>query len=144
MKGVIDRGGVVAIFPNGCLSNEGRPGGYAVFGIAKLVKFLNVPVIAIKTDGGYLTRPRWTKSARYGRLETKVTQVLTVNEVKNLSENDVFDKVIQAITFDDYKWQREKMIPYKGRKLAEGLEYVLYRCPKYQRSSFLFLRWLQY
>ncbi len=130
IKSVIDRRGVVAIFPNGCLSNEGRPGGFAVFGIAKLIKFLNVPVIAIKTDGGYLTRPRWTKHARPGRLETKVFQLLTVAEINSLSETEIYDRVISGTTFDDYKWQREKMIVFKGCNLAEGVEYVLYKCPK--------------
>lgn len=130
MKSVTDRGGAVAIFPNGCLSNDGRPGGFAVFGIAKLIKFLNVPVIAIRTDGGYLTRPRWTKHARYGRLETKVSQILSANEISSLTEAEIYDRVIRALAFDDYKWQRERMIPYKSRKPAEGVEFVLYKCPK--------------
>ena len=130
MKTVINRGGIVAIFPNGCLSNEGRPGGFAVFGIAKLIKFLNVPVIAIKTDGGYLTRPRWTKNARRGKLITSVSEIFTVNEIGRLSEDEIYNKVLSELSFDDYKWQREKMIPFKGQKLAEGVEYVLYKCPK--------------
>lgn len=130
MKSVIRRGGVVAIFPNGCLSNEGRPGGFAVFGIAKLVKFLDVPVVAIQTNGGYLTRPRWTKRARYGKLETTVRPVLSVPEIHELTESEIYRKVIDAIEFDDYRWQREKKIPYKGKKTAEGLEYILYKCPK--------------
>ena len=130
MKYVIQRGGVVAIFPNGCLSNEGRPGGFAVFGIAKLVKFLNVPVIAIRTDGGYLTRPRWTKHARHGRLETTIKPILTVQEIKTLTEEQIFKVVRGALDFDDYQWQRERRIHYKGKNVAEGVEYVLYKCPK--------------
>ena len=130
MKSVIQRGGVVAIYPNGCLSNEGRPGGFAVFGIAKLVRFLNVPVIALHTNGGYLTRPRWTKKARYGRLETTIKPILTVDQIKKLSEEQIYNVVTGALDFDDYKWQRERMIPFKGRNVAESVEYVLYKCPK--------------
>lgn len=130
MKSVIQRGGVVAIYPNGCLSNEGRPGGYAVFGIAKLVRFLNVPVVAIHTNGGYLTRPRWTKKSRYGKLETTIKPILTVEQIRQLSNEQIYQIVIDALDFDDYKWQRERMIPYKGKNLAEGVEYVLYKCPK--------------
>lgn len=130
MKSVTQRGGVVAIFPNGCLSNEGRPGGFAVFGIAKLVKFLNVPVVAIRTNGGYLTRPRWTKSARFGKLETTIKPILSVQELQALTEDQIYDTVIEALHFDDYQWQREKMIPYKSRNAAKGVEYVLYKCPK--------------
>lgn len=130
MKTVIDRGGVVAIFPNGCLSNEGRPGGYAVFGIAKLAKFLNVPVVAIRTNGGYHTRPRWTKRARYGRMETEVFPILTIEDLHHLSENEIYLKITESTYFDDYRWQRENMVPFRGKKKAEGLEYVLYKCPR--------------
>ncbi len=130
MKYCIDQGRVVAIFPHGCLSNEGRPGGFAAFGTAKLVKFLNVPVVALKTDGGYLTRPRWTKQARYGRLETQASIVLNSDEVRELSNIQIYRRILNAIDFDDYKWQREKMIPFRGKKTADGVEFVLYKCPK--------------
>ena len=130
MKTVIQRGGVVAIYPHGCLSNDGRPGGFAVFGIAKLVRFLNVPVVAVHTNGGYFTRPRWTKSARYGRLETIVKPILTVDQIRELSEEQIYHAVTGALDFDDHAWQRERMIPFKGKNVAEGVEYVLYKCPK--------------
>ena len=132
MKYCIDQGRAVALFPHGCLSNEGRPGGFAVFGVAKLIKFLNVPVIALKTNGGYLTRPRWSGKARHGRLETTVKPILTVDEIKTLSLKEIYRRLISAIDFDDYKWQREMMIPYRGKSAALGVEYVLYKCPKCQ------------
>ncbi|GAB1476778.1 hypothetical protein MASR2M70_16140 [Bacillota bacterium] len=130
MKSVIQRGGIVAIYPNGCLSNDGRPGGFAVFGIAKLVKFLNIPVVALHTNGGYLTRPRWTKKMRYGRLETTIKPILTLEQINRLTEEQIYHVVTNALDFDDYKWQRERRIPFKGNNLAEGVEYVLYKCPK--------------
>jgi len=39
-KNVIGRGGIIGIFPHGCLSNEGRPGGFAAPSIAKLIRHL--------------------------------------------------------------------------------------------------------
>lgn len=130
MKYVVDRGGVVGLFPHGCLSNEGRPGGFAAPGTAKLIKFLDVPVVAVRTHGGYLTRPRWTKKARRGRMETTVTPILTAREVRDLSEEEIYRRLLAAIDFDDYRWQREHHVPFRGRRLAEGVELVLYRCPK--------------
>ncbi|NLE23769.1 MAG: 1-acyl-sn-glycerol-3-phosphate acyltransferase [Clostridiaceae bacterium] len=132
MKYCIDKGRAVALFPHGCLSNEGRPGGFAGIGVAKLIKLLNVPVVAVKTDGGYLTRPRWTKTSRYGRLETTVKPILTVDEIKDLSNKEIYQRLINAIDFDDYKWQRERMVTFRGKNVAEGVEYVLYKCPKCQ------------
>ena len=137
MKYCIDEGRVVALFPHGCLSNEGRPGGFAVFGVAKLIKFLKVPVIALKTNGGYLTRPRWSRNSRYGRLETIIKPILKVSEINELSLTEIYQRLIIAIDFDDYKWQRENMIPYRCKRPAEGVEYVLYKCPKCQSEFML-------
>ncbi len=132
MKYCIDKGRAVALFPHGCLSNEGRPGGFAGAGVAKLIKFLNVPVVALKTDGGYLTRPRWSKKSRYGKLETTIKPILTVSEIKDMSNREIYQRLMSAIDFDDYKWQREKMVPFRSKNAAEGVEYVLYKCPKCQ------------
>lgn len=129
MKHCVEAGRVVALFPHGCLSNEGRPGGFAVFGVAKLVKFLNVPVVALRTHGGYLTRPRWSKKSRYGRLETTVEPIITAVEIKALSLQEIYRRLMDAIDFDDYKWQRENMIPFRSKEPASGVEYVLYKCP---------------
>ena len=129
MKRCIDAGRVVALYPHGCLSNEGRPGGFAVFGIAKLIKFLDVPVVALKTNGGYLTRPRWSSKSRYGCLETTVSPILTVSEIKTLSLMEIYQRLMSALDFDDYQWQRERMIPFRSKKPALGVEYVLYKCP---------------
>ena len=126
MKYCVDAGRAVALFPHGCLSNEGRPGGFAVFGVAKLVKFLKVPVIALKTDGGYLTRPRWSKKSRYGRLETTVMPILTVDEIKTLTLQQIYQQLMDAINFDDYKWQRQRVIPFRSKQPAAGVEYGLY------------------
>jgi len=89
-----------------------------------------VPVVAVHTNGGYLTRPRWTKNARYGMLETTVKPVLTVDQIRELSEEQIYREVIGALDFDDHAWQRERMIPFRGKNVAEGVEYVLYKCPK--------------
>jgi 1-acyl-sn-glycerol-3-phosphate acyltransferase len=129
MKYCVDQGRAVALFPHGCLSNEGRPCGFAVFGVAKLIKLLDVPVVAVKTDGGYLTRPRWSRRSRYGRLETTVKPILTVEEIRELSNKEIYRRLISAIYFDDYKWQRERKIPFRCKNAAEGVEYVLYKCP---------------
>ena len=129
-KNVIGRGGIIGIFPHGCLSNEGRPGGFAATSIAKLIKTFKIPVVAVQINGGYLTRPRWTKSARRGRIDITVTPIFTGEDLSDLSEDIVYRRVISAIDFDDYQWQRKHKVTFKGRRLAEGAELVLYKCPK--------------
>lgn len=129
-KFVIGCGGIVALFPHGCLSNEGRPGGFAAPSIAKLLKAFKIPVVAVHINGGYLTRPRWTKGIRRGRMDATVTRILNSEELNTLSADDIYRRVLSSIDFDDYKWQRENKVTFRGNHLAEGAELVLYKCPK--------------
>lgn len=129
-KFVIGCGGIVALFPHGCLSNEGRPGGFAAPSIAKLLKAFKIPVVAVHINGGYLTRPRWTKRIRRGRMDATVTRILNSEELNTLSADDIYRRVLSSIDFDDYKWQRENKVTFRGNHLAEGAELVLYKCPK--------------
>lgn len=129
-KDVILRNGIIAVLPHGCLSNEGRPGGFAAPSTAKLLKNFKIPVIAVEINGGYLTRPRWTKRIRRGRIDATVTQIFSGEELSKLSTDEIYRRVLSAIYFDDYKWQREHNVTFKGRCLAEGAELVLYKCPK--------------
>ncbi|MDZ7633395.1 MAG: lysophospholipid acyltransferase family protein [Bacteroidales bacterium] len=129
-KYAISCGRIVAIFPHGCLSNEGRPGGFAAPSITKLIKTFKIPVVAVQINGGYLTRPRWTKRTRRGHMEATVTRVFTGKELNTLSADVIYRRLIHAITFDDYRWQRKHKVTFRGSHLAEGAELVLYKCPK--------------
>ena len=129
-KYAIGAGRIVAIFPHGCLSNEGRPGGFAAPSIAKLIKTFKIPVVAVQINGGYLTRPRWTKRTRRGRMDATVTRLFTSEELSTLSTDVIYRRLIDAITFDDYRWQRNHNVTFRGSHLAEGAELVLYKCPK--------------
>jgi len=136
-KHVIERGGIIGIFPHGCLSNEGRPGGFAAPSIAKLIKTFKIPVVAVQINGGYLTRPRWSKRVRRGRIDTTVTRIFTGEELGALPVDAVYHRLISAIDFDDYQWQRKHKVTFKGRRLAEGAELVLYKCPGCNEESTL-------
>jgi DNA-directed RNA polymerase subunit RPC12/RpoP len=126
----IGAGRIVAIFPHGCLSNEGRPGGFAAPSIAKLIKTFKIPVVTVQINGGYLTRPRWTKRTRRGHIDATVTRLFTGEELGTLSEEVIYRRLIDAITFDDYRWQRDHNVTFRGSHLAEGAELVLYKCPR--------------
>lgn len=129
-RNAIGAGRIVAIFPHGCLSNEGRPGGFAAPSIAKLIKTFKIPVVAVQINGGYLTRPRWTKRTRRGHMEATVTRLFAGEELSALSEEVIYSRLVSAIDFDDYRWQRNHNVTFRGSHLAEGAELVLYKCPK--------------
>jgi len=46
-----------------------------------------------------------------------------------MSVYQINEKIIKALAHNDYEWQRKKMIPHPGQKLAEGIENVVYVCP---------------
>ena len=128
-KYVINSGRIIGIFPHGCLSNEGRPGGFAAPSIAKLIKTFKIPMVAVQVNGGYLTRPRWTKRIRRGQMDATVTRLFASEELDNLSEDIIYRRLVGAIDFDDYRWQRKHNVTFRGSHLAEGAELVLYKCP---------------
>lgn len=65
-KNVISRNGILAILPHGCLSNDGRPGGFAASSTAKLIKMFKIPVIAVQINGGVPDTPPVDKESTQG------------------------------------------------------------------------------
>ena len=47
-----------------------------------------------------------------------------------MSIEEIHTIIHKALYNNDYDYQREKMIKHPGKKLAEGLENVIYICPK--------------
>lgn len=77
---VIKEGGAVGIFPE---RNRTISGGQweMTDAIAKLAKFLKVPLVIYNICGGYGTDPRWGHSIRKGRMSGGVRRILSVEEL---------------------------------------------------------------
>ncbi len=105
----------IAMFPYGNASWDGnfeKPGQ----GTLDLVRFLKIPVLAIRAQGVYLSFPRWARKKRQGPLLLKAALLDA-------------DEAIKHITFSEWDWQREKMEKYLGKDKAAGLERILWFCP---------------
>jgi DNA-directed RNA polymerase subunit RPC12/RpoP len=63
-------------------------------------------------------------------MDATVTPIFNSEELNTLSADDIYRRVLSSIDFDDYKWQRENKVTFRGNHLAEGAELVLYKCPK--------------
>ncbi|MCR4617288.1 MAG: 1-acyl-sn-glycerol-3-phosphate acyltransferase [Lachnospiraceae bacterium] len=97
---------------------------------AKAFKIFNVPVITYKLHGGYLSHPRWGYTIRRGYMEGEIVNIYSPEELKKMSV-DEFDEAINRDLYEDaYEWNKDRHIAYKGRRLAEGLEFELVACPK--------------
>ncbi|MCL2061552.1 MAG: 1-acyl-sn-glycerol-3-phosphate acyltransferase [Firmicutes bacterium] len=125
---IIRKGGAVGIFPSGNRSFFGeectlRPTG-------KLAKKLGVPLVLVQMRGGYNTKPRWKQKPNKGKMRASVQRVISREELQALSAEEL-DKIIHdTLYLDEFAWNKQQQIVFKGKRKAEFLEGVLFYCPQ--------------
>ncbi len=98
--------------------------------IAKLTKKLKVDVITAVSRGGYVSTPRWASKLRdYRFVFIEFRKLISKEELKEMSVEEVYSKIKEKLFVNDYDFQREHMIPVGGNKRALGLEHFVYVCP---------------
>ncbi len=130
MMKVLKLGGSLCLFPEGIQSASGST--HPIFpATAKLLKKACVPVVLCKSYGSYLVRPRYKKSENKGHQEYHYEILFTEEELKKLTVEQIYDKMLDRFKFNDFEWNKVARCSYKGKApLAEGIESILYRCPK--------------
>lgn len=127
---IVKKGGNICIMPEGMSSITGmaQP---VIAGSAKLIKKLGIDVYYTKVSGGYLTYTKHCLDERVGKIQVVVDQMFTADELKNLSIEEIEDRMNRLLAHDDYIWNKEAQISFNGKgNLAKNLETLLYRCPK--------------
>jgi len=127
MLKVIQADGALAIFPEGTRTWNGVTGRMDP-SIAKLVRLLKVPVITARMRGAYLMDPRWAKPIRRAQMEIDFQQIIGKEETRELSEDEIFNRIKESIYQDDTAYQEEKKIEIKSSKRAESVDLVLFQC----------------
>ena len=56
--------------------------------------------------------------------------LLSAEQVKNMAADEIQEMIEKEFSFDNFKWQQENKICIKEPERAEGLNRVLYKCPK--------------
>jgi 1-acyl-sn-glycerol-3-phosphate acyltransferase len=126
---VIDKGYPILIFPEGDTTFYGETG-YIEAATMKLIKKLKLDVITCNVKGGYLSRPRWANGKRKNHhLELFYKLTISKEKLADMSVDEIDTTIKEALYNNDYEYQREKMIPHPGKKLAEGIENAIYVCP---------------
>lgn len=128
---VAKEGGTIAIAPEGNRTYSGTTE-YIKSSIVKLIKVLKLPVAFLKIEGGYGVHPRWADKIRRGKITTRVSKVIEVEELKTLSDDELFSIIKSELYVNDYDFTGL----YKGRKRAEFLERAIYVCPNCGFSYF--------
>ena len=123
--------GVLAMMPEARLSTVGKFEGIQET-TYKFIQKMNVPVYTIKSSGAYLAKPKWGDKIRRGALiETELNLLLDDGQAKNMTCQEIKDKVENALRYDEWQWLEEHPeVKYKHKTLAEGVENVLCICPK--------------
>ena len=129
LKRVVDRGDIAIIYPEARYSLCGTT---AVLpsSLGKLAKLLGVPVVTLICHGHHVNSPFFNLPDHGVKgTEAEMTCILTAEDVKSRSHEEIQKAIEDAFVYDDYAWQKEKKIRIKYKKRAEGLHKVLYQCP---------------
>lgn len=125
---VVRGGGVVAVFPEGRRTWDGRtlPLHPAT---ARLPRLLGTRVITADIEGGYLSRPRWARYGRRGRMVVHYSEVATAREATTMSVSEMEERLDAALYRDADASQERRPVCYRGRRRAEYIEIYLVCCP---------------
>ncbi len=126
MKRAVMEGGIVPIAPAGQITPHGVPM-YIDPSIVKLLKFCNCDVYAFNIKGNYFAYPKWTDKSRKMAIDVYSEHLFTPSDLKNLTEEELYDRTCESIYTNDREETPKRVIP--GKRLSEGLEKILYVCP---------------
>ncbi len=132
---VLKRGDILSMYPEARYSPCGITS-YIPESLGKLIKMNKVPVVAVLHRGNYLHSPFWNfRKKRKVPLHTTMTQILTAEQVKQMTVDEINQAVQDALTYDDYQYQKDNGILITEPFRAEGLHKVLYQCPHCKAES---------
>ena len=122
-------GDVLCMYPEARYSPDGTQSTWPDT-VGKLVKKSGVPLVIMLNHGNHINTPFWTdytyrKTPYYATLK----QVLTAEQVKVMSVDEINAVIRKEITYDDFKWQKDNNIVIEHKKRAKGLNKLLYQCP---------------
>ena len=126
---VLKRGDVLSMYPEARYSPCGT-NSYMPESLGKLIRMNKVPVVAVVHHGNHLLTPFWNyRKSRKVPLHTTMTQILTAEQIKTMTVDEINEAVRKALSYDDYRYQKENGILITEPYRAEGLHKVLYQCP---------------
>lgn len=133
LKEAVAKGDWVGFFPEGEATWAGptRP---PILGTGKLLKFLRTPVIILRIHGAYFSQGRWAYPKHRGKIEIEVVDVITLEELKGSSGQEIEQRVTQGIYIDP--WTDPQDIKLNPPHLS-GMESTLVYCPVCQARKSL-------
>ncbi len=94
-----------------------------------MVRASGATLVTYRLTGGYFTHPRWARTLRRGSMAGTPVGVYAPAMLAAMTDAQVNRLIAEDIAEDAYARQQAENIPYRGKRLAEGIENVLYLCP---------------
>lgn len=122
----MNQGYPVLIFPEGQTTWDGET--QLIYkGLEKIVKRSRAPLVAVRLQGNFLTRPWWAETIRKGLIRITF-QIVPAEEIARMSDEELLEKIKELIYQNDVKDPENRKITFKGQRLAEGLERFFWMC----------------
>ncbi len=134
MLAVLNRGGNLALFPEGIqsLSGSTHPINPAT---CKFLKRSGATIVVCKSEGAYLCQNRFSKDIKKGKIDVYYDIVFTPEELQNLTEDQIYDKLIKNFSYNEFKLNKVRHERYVGKlPNADGLDKIIYKCPHCQKE----------
>lgn len=96
---------------------------------AKLIKLLGIDVYVTFYQGGYLTRPRWADYSRRGKMFFTGYRLFEGDALASMTVEEIHEKTEAALAYNEFDWQKDHMIPFRGKNRAVGITRLLWKCP---------------
>ncbi len=90
----------------------------------------------LKTSGVYLHVPAYGYvEKRDVPIESELRYVLSPEEIKEMSVEEIQEVINREFSFDDFRWQKDNGIIIDEPFRAAGLHKILYKCPHCQKEG---------
>jgi len=98
--------------------------------LGKFAKLLGVPLVMIQTFGAFARDPLYNNlQKRKVKVSAKMKYLLSPDEIKEKSADEINEVIKKEFSFDNFKWQQENKIRISEPTRADFLNRVLYKCP---------------
>ena len=122
----------IVMFPEGNRTYTGQTC-YINPTVAKMIKFLKMPIAFVHIKDGFGVMPRFASKERKGYCSAEVFEVMEYEDYKDLSNEELEKLVCEKLYFDE----SQPSGPFKSKHQAEYLERVIYNCPVCGFSHFM-------
>lgn len=118
----------VCMFAEGSASWNGESG-IIPDSTIKLAQRSGFPLVTYRIEGGYLSMPRWGANFRRGKIQGVLIHRYSVEDLSSMSYEELEAAIHRDLYFNIFESNEQLKVAYKGRRLAEDLEFLLYLCP---------------